>query len=442
MKVERLVGKGRESVHHADHRLNIWEGSVRSGKTIGSLLAWLTFVRTGPPGNLLMVGKTERTLKRNVVDPLIEMLGPTRCRYVIGAGEVWILGRRIYVAGANDEKAEGKVRGLTLAGAYIDEASVMPESMWAMLLTRLSIDGARLYATTNPDSPNHWLLAKYLARARTWLRRDGQLETHPDDPDRLDLARFSFRLADNPTLSPEYIAALSAEFTGLWHKRFVEGLWVLADGAIYDMFDPDAAAGQVVDELPDIIAWWVSVDYGTTNPFVACLLGEGADSRMYVAREWRWDSAVERRQLTDLEYSAQLRKWLDGLAGQASTPAGEMWAGCNRPDRILVDPSAASFIAQLHRDGWDSVRGADNAVEDGLRDVASLLSADRLKIHRSCVGGIDEMVGYVWSKKAQDRGEDKPLKERDHFPDALRYGIRGTRTVWRHWIGQQALKAA
>ncbi len=438
MNVEPLVGKARQAATLADHRLNIWEGSVRSGKTIGSLLAWLRFVRTAPAGNLLMVGKTERTLKRNIIDPLIEMLGPTRCRYVIGAGEVWILGRRIYVAGANDEKAEGKIRGLTLAGAYIDEASVMPESMWSMLLTRLSIDGAKLFATTNPDSPNHWLLKKYLARARTWLRRDGRLEIHGNDEGRLDLARFSFRLTDNPTLSTEYIAALSAEFTGLWYKRFVEGLWVLAEGAIYDMFDPDPGAGQVVDQLPDIVDWWVSIDYGTTNPFVATLIGQGVDDRLYVAREWRWDSTVERRQLTDLEYSQRLRSWLDGLAEEGR----EAWAGCRTPDRVLVDPSAASFIAQLHRDGWASVRGADNAVEDGLRDVASLLAADRLKIHRSCEGGIDEMVGYVWDPKAQLRGEDKPLKERDHFCDSLRYGVRGTRVVWRHWIGERALHAA
>ncbi len=439
MNVEPLVGKARQAATLADHRLNIWEGSVRSGKTIGSLLAWLRFVRTAPAGNLLMVGKTERTLKRNIIDPLIEMLGPTRCRYVIGAGEVWILGRRIYVAGANDEKAEGKIRGLTLAGAYIDEASVMPESMWSMLLTRLSIDGAKLFATTNPDSPNHWLLKKYLARARTWLRRDGSLEQYGNDEGRLDLARFSFRLTDNPTLTADYIAALSAEFTGLWRKRFVEGLWVLAEGAIYDMFDDRT---HVTDTLPDIHSWWLSIDYGTTNPFVAVLLGEGTDDRIHVAREWRWDSSVERRQLTDLDYSAKLRAWLDELAAQASTPGLETWAGCNRPERILVDPSAASFIAQLHRDGWDSVRGADNAVEDGIRSTASLLAADRLRIHRSCTAGIDEMTGYVWDPKAQLRGDDRPLKTADHFPDALRYGIMGTRTVWRHWIGERALRAA
>lgn len=416
VKVEPLIGKARRSIELADHRINVFEGSVRSGKTVVSLLAWLRFVRTGPAGNLLMVGKTERTLKHNVIDPLIDMLGPSRIRYVQGAGELFILGRRIYLAGANDEKAEGKIRGLTLAGAYVDEASIMPESMWSMLLTRLSIEGARLYATSNPDSPNHWLLKQYLARSVVWVRRDGKVATSDNsEAVDMDLARFSFRLDDNHTLNEAYKASVKATFTGLWYKRFVDGLWVLAEGAIFDMFDPDVGRGHVVDHLPDILDWWVSIDYGTTNPFVATLLGEGADRRMYVAAEWRWDSTVERRQLTDLEYSAMLRRWLDELAARGETKGGAMWAGCARPERVLVDPSAASFIAQLHRDGWQSVRGADNAVEDGLRDVASLLSADRLKIHVSCQAGIDEMTGYVWSKKAQDRGEDKPLKERDHF---------------------------
>ena len=439
MSVEPLVGKGKRSVHLANHRMNIWEGSVRSGKTICSIIEWIDFTGTGPPGNLLMIGKTNDSLKRNVIDPMIDILGPSRCRHVIGSRELWVCGRRIYLAGANDAKAEGKIRGLTLAGAYVDEASVMPESMWAMLITRLSISGARLFATSNPDSPNHWLLKNYLANARVWLRRDGRVATNDSaDATDTDIARFSFTLDDNPTLDAAYKASVKAMFTGLWYKRFVEGLWVLAEGAIYDMFDPDLAAGQVVDQLPDIIDWWVSIDYGTTNPFVAVLLGQGVDDRLYVAREWRWDSSVERRQLTDLEYSQRLRTWLNTLAEEGR----EAWAGCRTPDRILVDPSAASFIAQLHRDGWSSVRGADNAVEDGLRDVSTLLAADRLKIHASCDGGIDEMVGYVWSTKAQERGEDKPLKERDHFPDALRYGIRGTRTVWRHWIGQRHLEAA
>src|SRR5678815_3518148 len=171
--VRPLVGKASTAVGLATARVNVWEGSVRSGKTVSSLLAWLLFIRSGPPGNLIMIGKTERTLIRNVINPLIEWLGASRCRLVTGVGELWVCGRRIYICGANDERAQEKIRGLTLVGAYVDEASLLPESMWAMLMSRLSDPGARCYATTNPDNPSHWLKRDYLNRSRFWLQGDG-----------------------------------------------------------------------------------------------------------------------------------------------------------------------------------------------------------------------------------------------------------------------------
>jgi PBSX family phage terminase large subunit len=422
-------------------RINLWEGSVRSSKTISSLLAWLEYTRTGPAGNLAMIGKTERTLKRNVIDPLIEMLGPKRCRYVAGAGELWILGRRVYVAGANNEASVSKIQGLTLAGAYVDEVTTMPESFWSMLLTRLSVDGAQLFGTCNPDNPNHWLMKGFLKRARIWLRHDGTVVTS-DDPDALDLTRFSFRLSDNPHLSAEYIAALAAEFTGLWRKRYIEGLWVLAEGAIFDTFDPTPGNGHVVTTLPRIDRWVLAIDYGTTNPFVALLIGLGRDDRLYVAREWRWDSRAKHRQMTDGEYSTALRRWLDELDPPDNEDLPGRLPGARTPEKIIYDPSAASFGVQLWRDGWTGVHTADNTVGDGIRTVSTLLSAGRLKIHESCSGLIAEQTSYVWDEKAAEKGVEQPLKVDDHGPDAERYGVMGTRSWWRHWIASPLDEAA
>lgn len=146
----------------------------------------------------------------------------------------------------------------------------------------------------------------------------------------LDLARFSFRLADNPNLDPAYVAAVAAEFTGLWHLRYIEGQWVLAEGAIYDMFDPTPEAGHITALLPRIDRWALCVDYGTTNPFVALLLGEGRDGRLYVVREWRWDSKARRRQMTDGEYSTATSTADRGASwnGRASvTPAPSIRSG-------------------------------------------------------------------------------------------------------------------
>lgn len=436
--IEALTGKAARSFALATADLNVWEGSVRSSKTVASLLRWVEFVLVdAPPGNLLMIGKTERTLKRNVIDVLVEWLGTDRCRHVRGEGELWICGRRVYLAGANDEKAEDKIRGLTLAGVYVDEASLVPEGMWSMLLTRLSVDGAKLFATSNPGPPTHWLMRDYLKRARLHLRHDGT-EVVDDGPDVLDLHRFSFNLRDNPTLTARFVAALERQFVGLWRKRFVDGLWVIADGAVYDTFDPEVGRHVTARDprAEDVREWLVAVDYGTTNPFVALLIAV-LDDRLVIVREWRWDSRAQRGQRTDAQYSAALRVWLDQLDAE--------FPGCGDPDRIIVDPSAASFIAQLYLDGWAGVRKADNTVVDGIRSTASLLAAGRLQIvdgepatdgrpGAGCGGLIAEKAGYVWDPKAAERGVEQPLKVDDHGPDAERYGIMGARRWWRPWL--------
>lgn len=407
-----LTGKQAASVALADARINVWEGSVRSSKTVVSLIRWLRFVRHGPPGSLLMAGRTERTLRRNIIDPLTEMLGQRRCRYLAGAGELHLLGRTVYVAGANDETAQEKIRGLTLAGAYVDEASTVPESFWNMLVSRLSVAGAKVFATTNPDSPQHWLKTKWLDRASLHLDSSGRLHRTEGD-ERLDLARFSFRLHDNPHLPAEYLDALAREYVGLWRRRYINGEWVIAEGAVYDMFDPARHVTTELPELDRIVA--CGIDYGTRNPFAALLLAQARDGRLVITREYRHDPTMARRQLTDSEYARELADWL----------------GDERPQWIVVDPSAASFKLELHRAGMPSIVDADNAVLDGIRLVASLLANDQLVIHASCQGLIGEFPGYSWDDKAAEKGEDKPIKLADHSLDAARYALATTEQLWR-----------
>jgi PBSX family phage terminase large subunit len=413
----RLSPKQRRSIVEAldgAARTLIWHGAVRSGKTLASVIAWLEYVRTGPSGKLLMVGKTRETLTRNILDPLAEW-APGSIQYTRGATTAVILGRQVEVEGANDAKAEGRIRGMTLAGAYVDEASLVPEGFWRMLLTRLSVPGARLFATTNPDAPRHWIKTDFIDLA-------GQLR----------LAAWHFILDDNPGLDPDYRAALEAEFTGLWRKRFVLGLWVLAEGAIYDMWDETR---HVVSRLPEMVGrWWVGCDYGTTAPFAALLLGVGRErdgtERLFVCDEWRWDSARAMRQKTDREYSDALREWL--------VTAGARVLG--QPDRevtptwVAVDPSAASFKVQLRRDRTPGVMDADNEVLAGIRTVSSLLATDRLRVHERCEGLREEAPGYVWDPDKAEVGIDEPVKLDDHSLDALRYGVMAARPAWGGWL--------
>jgi PBSX family phage terminase large subunit len=334
--------KGLQSIRESNARINIWEGSVRSSKTICSLVRWLLYLRDGPPGDLLMVGKTERTLKRNILDPLEHIVGSKNFRYKIGAGEGQLFGRRVYIAGANDERAAGKIQGLTLAGAYGDELSLWPESFFTMLLSRLSVPGAKLFGTTNPDSPYHWLKVNYLDRA-------GEL----------NLKSWHFTLEDNLNLDPAYVEALKKEYTGLWYKRFILGLWVLAEGAIYDMWDD---AKHVRPAPQDLKRFIVAVDYGTSNPCTFGLYGWHDSSKpvVYLTREYWYDARATGRQKTDAEYADDFKEWL-----------GEI-----RPEAIYVDPSAASFIAELRKRGF-RVKDADNDVIDGIRFVASMLTQCR-----------------------------------------------------------------
>lgn len=401
------------SIGQSTAKINLWTGSVRSGKTVGSLIRWCTYVANPPRGGSLVVsGKTFDTIYRNVFGPLTDpaITGELAdlISYTRGAPTAMMLGREIEVISANDAKAEARLRGMTCAGMYIDEASLIPEDFWTQALARLSVPGSMLFATTNPAAPSHWLRKKYLLRAKD-----------------VGLRNWHFTLDDNPYLDPAYIAWLKSTYVGLWYRRYILGHWCFAEGAVYDMFDEDS---HVVDVLPPISQWLcLAVDYGTTNPLDAVLLGLGVDSVLYAVAEWRWDSRLEGRQLTDAQYSKELRDWLRTVQLPASNLRGP------QPKYLVIDPSATSFKVQAWQDGWTVTDGV-NAVSDGIRLVSTLLGLGRLKIHRSCKSLLDEIPGYSWSEKAAERGEDVPVKADDHAVDALRYGVATTRAMWQQWI--------
>ncbi|MGW6499345.1 PBSX family phage terminase large subunit [Nonomuraea angiospora] len=410
-----LSPKQAKSIAEATARINIWSGAVRSGKTIASLLRWLMYVATAPRGgSLVVVGKTNDTISRNIFEPLMDpaLTGPVSRRifYNRGAPTANVLGRRVEIVSANDIRAESRLRGMTCAGAYVDEATLIPETFWDQLLARCSVPGSMIFCTTNPDAPNHWLRKRFILR-------QGEL----------DLRYWHFMLDDNPSLDPAYVSNLKAEYSGLWYRRYVLGEWCMAEGAVYDMFDPDR---DIVDTLPLMERWiGVGVDYGTVNPFNALLVGasvpdEHGQRRIYFASELRYDSKKERRQLTDAEYSKRLQHWLENIP--ASHGPGTYGV---RPDWLVVDPSAASFITQLYHDGFAPIAG-DNSVLDGIRTVSNLIAAGNLKVHRSCEGWLSEIGSYSWDDKKAEKGDDVPVKLDDHALDAGRYILHTAQAAW------------
>lgn len=410
---DAMSPKQLESIRESKGRVNIWSGSVRSGKTIASLYRWLMYVaNTKAAGELIVVARTRDSAYRNVFQPLMDprLFGEfaKQVSYTSGAPTATMFGRVVHVIGASDAKAEKILRGLTCGGAYVDEITVIPYEFFAQLLYRLW-DKAKLFGTTNPDSPAHWFKVNYLDRL-------GSLA---------NWRHWQFYLDDNPALTPENKAAIIAENVGLFYRRYVLGEWVLAEGSIYSMWDPTRHVLEPADlpTMDRVLA--LGIDYGTTNATRGILVGIARDlerddprPRLYALNEWAPG------QLTDAELSGSLRYWM----------ASQQPSSWQSPEWVAVDPAAASFKLQLFADGMQQVTNARNAVLPGIRTVASLLATGSLQISSDCTELIREIPGYVWDTKATLKGEDKPIKVADHSCDALRYAAFTTRSLWRDEI--------
>lgn len=381
-------------------QINLWHGAVRSGKTVGSLVKFLMAIAAAPDhGEIVLIGRTRDTLYRNVLAPLQSggMFGvfAEHVIYNRGAPTATIFGRTVHVIGASDARAENVIRGLTVCIAYVDEVSLVSEEFFNQLMARCSVEGAQVFATTNPDGPRHWLKVNWIDRA---TERGHRI--------------FHFTLRDNAAYLPDgLIEAYEAQYTGLWRKRMIDGEWSLADGVIYSMFDPDKHVVRDVPPITRLLA--CGVDYGATNATRGELIGLGTDGRLYVTSEWAPGDG------TEAERSASLTEFV--------RTRGE-------PEYLFVDPAAAGFRRQLVADGWSTVFKASNSVLDGIGVVASLLAADRLRIHESCTELIGELAGYVWDSKATEKGEDAPIKLNDHACDALRYALYTSRMLWQDLI--------
>lgn len=385
-----LAPKQRWSAREANSRLNIWHGSVRSGKTVATIHRFLKFIGNSPDGDLLLAGKTIDSLKRNVIGPIQDLLG-LDAHYMPGRRELKVWDKTIYTVGASDERSEGKIRGSTLAGAYGDELTLWPESFFKMMLSRMSLEGAQFFGTTNADNPNHWLKKEYIDRKQA-----------------LNMSLFHFKLEDNPFLPKAYVEALKQEYVGLWHKRFILGHWCVAEGAIFDFFDE---AKHVLQIYPEAVYYDVGIDYGTTNPCVFILFGCNpfGKPKIWAEREYYYDPVKRTRQQTDVEFSRDFKAFIAPIAGKVRN--------------IYCDPSAESFQLQLKRDGVVGLRDAENEVLDGIRTVARMLQNGEFAIYKACQNYISEMYSYAWNPKKQIVGLDVPLKANDHCQDTGRYVI-------------------
>lgn len=364
---------------------------MRSGKTHLSYWMWLKIISESD-GPFLLTAKTNATLRRNVLDPMRGLFGKKIVGEARGDGTVQIAGKLHYIICANDERARERIQGSSFQDAYGDEVTTWPYSFFQMLQSRLDKPGARFLGTYNPEGPYHWLKTDFIDKSKD-----------------LNVNDIRFRLDDNSFLDPVFVASLKAEYTGVWYQRYIEGLWAASEGIIYDMFT-DA---HVFTELPSGVKptlAWMTIDYGTSNPFVALINTLSNDGVFRTMREYRWDGRAKHRQMTDSEYAEHLKLFVNDFG---------MKLQC-----VIVDPSAASMITELRRRVWWDVKLGINDVLDGIRYTSSMLCKRQLLIHLSCEGLINEMRSYAWDAKAtRATGIDTPLKEADHGPDAERYFV-------------------
>lgn len=375
----------------------ICDGAVRSGKTSVMSLSFFLWAMGNFNGQAFaMCGKSVGAVERNIVTPLLSIvylkenfsIRYNRADHVI-AVKRGNRENRFYLFGGKDESSAALIQGITLAGVLLDEVALMPRSFVEQALARCSVSGARLWFNCNPEGPEHWF-------RKEWILKSAQHKA----------LHLHFTMDDNPALDDATRERYRTMYSGVFYERFILGHWVMSEGLIYDMFDPEANT-YTDDQAPVSLhfdgARTIACDYGTTNPTVFLDIYDH-DSVTYVDREYRWDSREEHRQKTDEEYADDMGAFVG-----------------DRQCTIIVDPSAASFIAALRRRGLYVV-AADNDVLAGIRRTATLIKQGRLMVHKErCAGLIGELGTYLWDEKSCKMGVDKPLKERDHGPDALRY---------------------
>lgn len=363
----------------------IAEGAIRSGKTYSMITGFLTWSRSGFDGGAFIVaGRSVGALKRNVVRPMLSIMRRMGWSYEYNRSEQRIDcgGNTYYLFGASNEAAQDTMQGLTACGCYADEAALFPESFVDQMVARCSVEGSKLWFNCNPRYPSHFFKRKWIDRA-----------------DELNLLHLHFTMDDNPALSEAIIARYERMYTGVFHQRYILGLWTMAEGLIYPQYE-DALEPRYGGPAA---RWCVSCDYGTQNAFAA-LKWAYDGSVWHLVDEYRYSGRDEGHQKTDADYVEDMKAFFGDLPSR--TP-------------FIVDPSAASFIAAMRREGF-AVKKAKNNVLDGIRHTATCLQDGSVRIAETCEETRKEFAGYAWDEK---RDGDHPIKENDHMMDALRYFV-------------------
>lgn len=376
-----LSPKQTEFVREGHHRWNFKGGATRSGKTYLDF-RWIIPIRirerAGKDGLTVILGVTKSTIERNVLEPMRAIYGDALVGTISSDNTAWIFGEKCYCLGAEKVSQVSKIRGASIKYCYGDEVADWSQEVFELLKSRLDKAYSCFDGTYNPKGPNHWLKVFLDSKA--------------------DIFSQTYTIDDNPFLPEAFVENLKREYLGtVFYDRYILGRWALAEGLIYPMF----GESNIVDEEPPAGRYYISVDYGTLNPFSAglwCVTKQGAVR----IKEYYYSGRGTQKQLTDEEYYQAIRELADGY----------------NVDYVVIDPSAASFITTVFRHNEFHVVKANNDVMDGIRRTSVYLKSGKLKIHRQCKDAIREFGLYRWDEEST---VDKVIKADDHAMDDIRY---------------------
>lgn len=370
----------------------ICDGSVRSGKTVSMILGFVHWAMRFFDGkNFGICGKTISSTERNIILPLLNMPDITdyySLQYIRGENKRIVIRsgshtNTFFIFGGKDESSYTLVQGITLSGVLFDEVALMPKSFVDQAVARtLSEPEARYWFNCNPESAEHWFYKEWICNTR----QKKALHLH-------------FTMQDNPILSPEQIADAERLYTGVFYNRYIKGLWCVAEGLIYPMFDKAVHVKSLPHPQGE---WYVSVDYGTLNAFSAGLWCYDGTTAYRVA-EYYYSGREQKRQRTNTQYLQSIQQLTAGKSISA----------------VIVDPSAASFIAELRQAGF-LVRKGKNDVVEGIRRTAAALEQGKLLFSPDCKNSFREFALYRWDESSS---QDRPIKENDHAMDDIRYFV-------------------
>lgn len=394
------------------------DGAVRAGKTVIMSMSYVIWAMSNfNYCKFGMAGKTIGSFRRNVLFSLKIILKARGFKVIEHRTDNYLEIKKgkivnyFHIFGGKDERSQDIVQGFTSAGFFFDEVALMPESFVNQAIARCSEEGRKIWFNCNPDGPFHWFKVEWLDK----LDEKNGFEIH-------------FLLDDNPSLSEKTKEFYRRNFRGVFYDRFILGLWVAAEGVIYSMFNKK----MIIDAIPKmvrILKKWIGVDYGQSNATVFILIGLGSDNNLYILDEYYHEGRKAQVQKSPSKYAKDFKKWLiaNGVEGMPV-----------RYEDIFIDPSAKGFMLQLHEEGVNGIKEANNEVLKGIELMSSILDCNILRILKRCKNTIIEFSAYRWDPKAQEKGEDKPIKENDHAMDAIRYVINGTRLTWQRHIARLA----